>query len=80
MQSGKFDEKRDTLGPQAAQLHEDIHQGGAHEGGSLENRAQERTMGSGSARYLRYILFAFFVCLFSWIPLNPELLMSARVS
>jgi hypothetical protein len=61
MQSSAVDEKREKFDFQPVVSEDEIHEFGAHEGGSLENGAQDRNMASGSARYLRYILFAVFV-------------------
>lgn len=61
MTSNDFDEKGETIAFQSHRSHEEHHQRGAHEGGSLESGGQERNMASGSARYMRYILFAVFV-------------------
>jgi hypothetical protein len=69
MPSSAFDEKTDTFDSEPDRS-EDTHQGGAHEGGRLEDGAQERNMASGSARYLRYILFAIFV----WLRMGIGLL------
>jgi hypothetical protein len=62
MQSQDFDEKRELFDSKANSSGEEIQRSGAHERGSLEEGAQANTMASGSARYLRYILFAVFVC------------------
>jgi alpha 1,2-mannosyltransferase len=61
MQSSAVDEKREKFDFQPVVSEDEIHGVGAHEGGGLENGAQDRNMASGSARYLRYILFAVFV-------------------
>jgi hypothetical protein len=64
MQSSGLDEKRESLDYRTDRPEEDIFQGGSHEGEGVAAVAQNRNnriMATGSAKLMRYILFAVFV-------------------